>query len=189
MAMPDLARRYTVEEVLAFPEDRNRYELVEGELLVTPAPSLAHQEVLGRLHFLLRGYLASFSHIARVFFSPADIIWSDRDYVQPDLFVVPTEETLGGWKTCKTLILAIEAVSRSSARYDRGKKRRLYQQRGVQTYWVVDAISQVVEVWHPADDRPTVLDDTVRWRVTPEAAELAVNLPELFADLPGASRP
>ena len=49
MAMPDTARRYTVDEVLAFPDDGNRYELVDGELLVTPAPSMPHQLVLGEL--------------------------------------------------------------------------------------------------------------------------------------------
>lgn len=52
MGMADAARRYTVDEVLAFPDDGNRYELVDGELLVTPAPSLPHQWVLSRLNHM-----------------------------------------------------------------------------------------------------------------------------------------
>ena len=90
MAMPDTARRYTVDEVLAFPSDGTRYELVQGELLVTPAPSQTHQRVLARLHLAIGPYVAAYGGVAVVFFSPADVIWGPEDYVQPDLFVVPS---------------------------------------------------------------------------------------------------
>ena len=188
MVMPDLAHRYTVEEVLAFPADGNRYELVDGELLVTPAPNLHHQDVLGRLHVLLAGYLAQYPDF-RVFFSPADISWDREKLVQPDLFVVPRAETLGGWKTCRTLLLAVEVLSPGSARGDRMVKRRLYQRQQVTTYWIVDPEARLVEVWHPGDERPEVLDDILRWRVTPQASRLAIVVPDLFTDLPGPAEP
>ncbi len=184
MAMPDTARRYTVDEVLAFPDDGNRYELVHGELLVTPSPAQPHQIVLGRLHVRLYEYLAPYSHVAHVFFSPADIIWGPEEYVQPDLFVVPAGEVTGDWRDCQTLLLAVEVVSPSSARADRVKKRRLYQERGVRTYWVVDPDAQVVEVWHPGDERPEIVTEVLQWRLTPEAPMLEISLPELFTRLP-----
>jgi Uma2 family endonuclease len=66
MAMPDTARRYTVDDVLAFPDDGNRYELVDGELLVTPAPAPRHQIVAGHLHSTLTHYLTTHSGVAQV---------------------------------------------------------------------------------------------------------------------------
>jgi len=181
MAMPDTARRYTVDEVLAFPDDGNRYELVHGELFVTPSPNQPHQGALGELYYLLRTYLTPFKDYGRAFFAPADIIWSNEDYVQPDLFVVPAKEVTGNWRDCQNLLLAVEVVSPSSARADRVKKRQLYQERGVATYWVVDVNARLVEVWLPNDERPEIVTDTLRWRVTPGAPEISIDLPGLFA--------
>ncbi len=180
MGMPDTARRYTVDEVLALPADGNRYELVHGELLVTPAPSQPHQIVLGELFYRLRTYLEDSREIARLFISPADIIWDPQEYVQPDLFVVPAREVTGSWRDCQTLLLAVEVVSPSSARQDRIVKRQLYQQHGVSSYWIVDPDAQVVEVWRPEDARPEIVTDVLRWRVSAEAEELAIELAEIF---------
>jgi Uma2 family endonuclease len=183
MGMPNLARRYTVEEVLAFPDDGNRYELVDGELLVTPAPEMLHQVVLGRLYQELAGYLAD-SPETMVLFSPADISWDREKLVQPDLFVFPASEMSPSWATVQTLLLAAEVVSPSSARGDRLIKRRLYQRHGVATYWIVDPDAALVEVWHPTDDRPEIVTEVLRWRVTHAAEEFTLELDELFRHLP-----
>lgn len=185
MGMPDTARRYSLDEVLAFPDDGNRYELVDGELLVTPGPAQRHEIVLFRLADLVYQYLVPFPRVARAFFSRGDVIWGAEEYVQPDLFVVPAHEVTGDWRDCQHLLLVAEVVSPSSARADRVRKRQLYQRRGVATYWVVDPDARVVEVWRPGDDRPEIVTDTLRWRVTPEAPDLAVQVPELFENLPG----
>ena len=187
MVMPNLARRYTATEVLGFPPDRNRYEVVHGELLVTPAPSQVHQIVLANLYDRLRDYLRAVPNDARLFFSPADIIWSETEYVQPDLFVVPAAEVTGNWRDCQTLLLAVEITSPTSARADRVTKRRLYQRRGVARYWVVDPAAALVEVWRPEDEGPAIVTDVLNWRLTPEAPELAIALPELFANLPNVT--
>ncbi len=180
MGMPPAARRYTVEEVLAFPSDGNRYELVHGELLVTPAPRLRHQDVVGELYYRLRTYLADQDDV-RVFFSPADITWADDVLVQPDVFVVPSSEaTAQDWSSIRTLLLAVEVVSPSSARYDRIIKRRLYQEHGVETYWIMDSDAAVVEVWRPDDERPEIVTDVLRWRVVPASEELEIELAEIF---------
>ena len=185
MAMPDTARRYTADEVLAFPDDGNRYELVDGELLVTPGPGQPHEIVLGRLFVQVYSYLAPFEHIAQVFVERGDVIWSLEEYVQPDLFVVPRAEVTGNWRDCQTLLLAVEVVSPSSAQSDRLRKRHLYQRRGVATYWVVDPDAQLIEVWHPEDERPEIVTDVARWWVRADAPELAIDLAALFARLPG----
>ncbi len=180
MGMPQAARRYTVEEVLAFPNDGNRYELVQGELLVTPAPRLRHQDVVGELYFRLRTDLEDRGEV-RVFLSPADITWADDVLVQPDVFVVPASETTAqDWSSIQTLLLAVEVVSPSSARHDRIIKRRLYQEHGVDTYWIVDPDAAVVEVWRPDDERPEIVTAVLRWRVAPDAGELEIDLAEIF---------
>jgi Uma2 family endonuclease len=185
MGMPDALQRYTADEVLAWPNDGNRYEVVDGELLVTPSPAQKHEMVRWRLQVLLGNYLAPHQEFAIGFAAPADIIWSQQEYVQPDLLVVPRKEVTGDWRDCRNLLLAIEVISPSSARGDRLKKRKLYQRRGVQTYWVVDPDAQLIEVWHPEDERPEIITDVARWRLMPDAPELAVKLAAIFAELPG----
>lgn len=181
MGMPDTARRYTVEEVLAFPNDGNRYELVHGELLVSPAPRYRHQLTVTRFLGLLLRYLEPYGDLAQALVSPADITWgTSEDLAQPDVFVVPVAETSEEWSTIRTLLLAAEVLSPSTARFDRITKRRLYQEHGVLTYWVVDPDARLVEVWHPDDDRPEIVTDRLTWRVAPDAPELLIELDEVF---------
>jgi Uma2 family endonuclease len=184
MGMPDTARRYTVDDVLAFPDDGNRYELVGGELLVTPAPSYRHQKVVTRLCAWIEPYLARYPESAELLVSPADIRWDREKLVQPDLFAVPADQVTGSWQSIRTLLLAVEVVSPSSARGDRLVKRPLYQRQGVATYWIVDPDARLVEVWHPGDDRPEIVTHVLRWRVAPDAEELVIDVLELFKGLP-----
>jgi len=124
MAMPAAVRRYTVAEVLAFPEDGNRYELIRGELHVSPAPAPRHQVVVGRLYWELAQYLNPLGRRDTLFTAPADIFWDDETLVQPDLLVVSPEELSNSWTTFRTLVLAAEVLSPSSPRRDRVDKRR-----------------------------------------------------------------
>jgi len=99
---------YTAEMVRALPEDGNRYEVVHGELLVTPSPREMHQRVLGRLLVALGKYLEQHP-VAALYPSPADISWTPDTLVQPDLFVVALDEARSGdWSRFRTLVLAVE---------------------------------------------------------------------------------
>lgn len=129
--------------------------------------------------------MAPFPQIAEVLLSPADITWGAKnDLAQPDVFVVPATESSQDWAGIKTLLLVVEVLSPNTARYDRITKRRLYQRRGVATYWVIDPDARLVEVWHPGDDRPEIVTDALTWEVVPEAPELTIRLGDLFARLP-----
>ncbi|MEK7667314.1 MAG: Uma2 family endonuclease [Gemmatimonadota bacterium] len=183
MAMPDTVRRWTKNLVQSLPNDGKRYELVSGELLVTPAPAAWHEIVHRRLTFAIGSYLQPLGLIETLFFTAADISWTDDDLVQPDLFVVAPEDLSLDWTTYKHLRLVIEVLSPSSRRGDRVLKRRLYQQHGVETYWIVDPDRHTVEVWHPGNAAGTAVADTLTWRVTPEAPELRVALAEVFRPL------
>jgi len=184
MAMPNVARRYTVEEVLAFPDDGNRYELVRGELLVSPAPMPRHQRVVQRLFLALVDYLKPFGLGETVYCVDADITWGGDTLVQPDLFVATPEELTARWDSVKTLLLAVEVLSPRSGRADRVLKRGAYQEHRVSTYWIVDHEAGLVEVWRPEDVRPAVLTDALTWRVRPDAPEVRIELETLWSGLP-----
>lgn len=185
MAMPQLAPRFTVADVLAMPDDGLRRELIGGRLIVSPGPRPRHQELVVRLIVVIQAYLARSAPECRLVASPADISWDAETLVQPDLFVVPALQATNDWSTYRDLLLAVEVSSPSSRRTDRVEKRQLYQARGVATYWIVDHEAAVVEVWRVGDARPEIVTDVLTWRATAESPELAVPLEELFAGLPG----
>jgi len=163
MSMP-AATDWTAERVRALPDDGKRYEVVDGELLVTPSPRLLHQRALGELLFRLAEYVRE-TGIGEVFFSPSDVEFDSRTMVQPDLFVVPLNEgrRLRDWSEIQRLLLAVEVLSPSTARYDRLTKRRVYQRQGVE-YWIIDIDARVVERWRPGDERPEILAERLEWQ-------------------------
>jgi Uma2 family endonuclease len=79
--------------------------------------------------------------------------------------------------------LVVEVLSPSTARYDRGLKRRFYQRAGVQEYWVMDLNALVVERWRPADERPQVLAETMTWQPRPDIPPLTLDLDGYFTAL------
>jgi Uma2 family endonuclease len=169
------------EQVLAFPEDGNRYELIDGALLVTPAPRMQHQAMLGVLMVRLASHVDQ-HHLGRVLSSPADLFGRLGQLVQPDLFVIPTRAVSEQWEDAPEPILAVEILSPSTARYDRVTKRRFYQRAGVPEYWIVDADARVVERWRPGDERPEMLEGELRWQPRTDATALVIDLPRLFSD-------
>ena len=122
---------YSVDMVRALPDDGNRYEVVHGELLVTPAPLPWHEVLVFRLQRALSEYLQH-EPVGHAFGSRADISWGRYVGVEPDVFVVPLEEarTLQ-WSKMQHLLLVAEVLSPSSARADRFTKRRRSEERRV----------------------------------------------------------
>lgn len=182
MPRPDESRRWTAVMVQALPADGKRYEVVHGELLVTPAPRPWHQEIVARLQETLRAYLRR-EPVGVCLPSPADLILDDMTLVQPDLFVVdPVEARTWAWEEFRTFLLVAEVTSPSTAARDRGVKRRRYQQHGVATYWVVDPEARLVEVWRPADEAPAVERQRLVWHPVGAGEAMVVDLEELFRE-------
>ncbi len=184
MGMPALPRTgWTADLLEALPDDGKRYEIIDGELFVTPVPSVAHQRVVGALYSQLRAFLQH-SAVGEVILSPADLRSGPRTSVQPDLFVVRGPVRLGsqGWPELDALLLAIEVLSPRTARVDRGVKRHLYQRMSVAEYWIVDLDSRLIERWRPVDERPEILRETIEWHAGGVATPLVIALPPLFAE-------
>ena len=180
MAVPTY---YSADMVRALPDDGNRYETVHGELLVTPAPRMWHQLVLGRLQLTLGNYLVRHP-VGLLLAWPADISWSADTLVQPDLFVAELAEarTLD-WTNVQPLHLVVEVLSPTTARHDRFTKRRLYQEVRIPIYWIVDPDRQEVEVWTPDSEFPIVERERIRWSPDGDVEALDISLRDLFRSI------
>lgn len=192
MAMP-VTRRWTtaaVRELMREDRAGPRYELIDGELLVTPAPRSPHQFVVGEFLVLLYEYLER-AWVGVALTSPSDLELREGTITQPDVFVVPIGIAIAGdvleWPEVKTLLLAIEVLSPSSLRADRIVKRDFYLENGVEEYWIVDTDARVLERWRPLQETPELLRDTVSWAPRGGNA-LIIDLPALFDRAFGKAR-
>ncbi len=179
--MPNAVRVWTRDEVLALPADGKRYELVDGELLVSPSPRGIHQRTVGELHLILAPFVRA-NGLGAVLMAPSDLDLRSGQVLQPDLFV---GEPVNGrepieWSDFHIPTLVIEVLSPSTARYDRVVKRKKFQRVRVPEYWIVDPDARLVEVWKPDDSSATTVDGTLRWQPSLTVPVLEIDLPTLF---------
>jgi Uma2 family endonuclease len=184
--MPDLLKRWTREDVLALPDDGNRYELVDGELLVTPSPRLLHQCGVMELVRIVDPYVRR-HRLGLTCLAPCDLDLRTGQLVQPYLFVSRLVEGRrpAEWTEVRIPLLVAEILSPSTARYDRVVKRALYQRSQVPHYWAVDLDGRLVERWGPGDTRPEILVDRLIWQPDSRVAPLVVDLPAYFTEVWG----
>jgi len=146
--MAELKRPLTYEDYLTFPDDGRRYEIIEGELFMTPAPATKHQQISLHLEMALYPHLRK-NKLGSLFHAPCDVVFSETNVVQPDIFFVSTERS--SIITEKNIQgapdLIIEITSPATEAVDRGEKKRLYERYGVREYWIVDPEREEVEVW------------------------------------------
>ncbi len=184
--LPDVTRRnWTVEERNALPDDGNRYEVVDGELLVTPAPSWLHQRAVRELSVRLQTFAEGLG--LECIFAPADVTFSPRRVAEPDVFIVPLVDgrPAARFEEVGRLVLAVEVLSPFSVRADRDVKRRLYQSEGVPEYWIVDPANRFVERWRPDDDAPEILIEALTWQPREGVSPLLIDLPAYFSRVHG----
>ena len=191
MGMPaERTRRWIAREVRQLIADAPlatpRYELVDGELLVTPSPAPPHQMAVSLLLVALSLYCER-EGVGEALSSPSDIELEPEDVRQPDVYVVSPAE----WRRiardgfpARELVLAIEVVSPSSGRADRVKKRPGYQTH-VPEYWIVDTDARIVERWRPGDSRPEIVDKQLEWAPSGARRAFELNLPKFFERVAG----
>lgn len=191
MGMPAAnRRRWTAREVRQLiadaPTNVPRYELVDGELLVTPSPGAPHQMAVTLLLVALHDY-CEHEGIGVALTSPSDIELQPEDIRQPDVFVLPWPE----WRRvaaegfpARELLLAVEVLSPSSGRIDRVRKRPGYQAH-VSEYWIVDIHALAVERWRPGDTRPEVVVEVLEWRPAGARGAFRLDLERFFKRVAG----
>ena len=143
-----LPKPFTYDDYIALPDDGKRFEIIEGDVSMTPAPSPRHQAVQLRLGSLLLAYLDKHP-LGTVFISPIDVVLSMVDIVQPDLLFIG--QSRSGIIAEKNIVgipnLVVEILSPSSTTRDRKEKRDLYERYGLPEYWIVDPDCQTIEVY------------------------------------------
>ena len=138
----------TYEDYCHLPNDRNRYEILDGELSVTPAPRTKHQRISGTLFFTLRNHIVT-HRLGDIYAAPIDVILAPATVVQPDLIFISndrlyivTERAVEGTPT-----LVVEILSPTTQQTDRVTKAQLYAKYGVPHYWLIDPEQQVLEAY------------------------------------------
>ncbi len=145
--------KFTYEDYRYTPADK-RYELLEGELVNAPVPTIPHQRVCMALATRLHAFVKE-GGLGEVFAAPCDVLLSNTDVVQPDLLFVSRERSdilLGGDNVRGAPDLVIEILSPSTSGLDRTLKRRLYAKYGVREYWLVDPDAKTVSVLLMGED-------------------------------------
>jgi Uma2 family endonuclease len=143
-------RRASLEDFLALPESVLPTEYINGEIIMAPTPTVAHQSILREIFRPLDEFVREHGR-GSVFFSPLDVILPGGEVVQPDLFFLTTEETARA-RSAKRVhdvpSFVIEILSPGSVKHDAITKRNLYELSGVREYWIVDpetrAVSQLI---------------------------------------------
>ena len=181
MAMPAQHTEWTVEMVRALPDDGNRYEVVGGELFVTPAATWTHQRAVSELLVLLVPYLRQ-HRLGDAIVAPADVVFGPRNAVEPDLFVVPLVGSTKprAFEEVGRLLPVVEVLSASTRRTDRTDKLDLYRRKGIPEYWIVDTDDRNVERWRPDDTIPEALTEALEWRPDAATAPLVIDLGTYF---------
>jgi Uma2 family endonuclease len=154
------ALKVTADDYRLMPEGGPRYQLIGGELFMSPSPSRYHQSVVSNIYFLIRGFI-EVNPLGRVYMAPLDVHLSEHDVFQPDLLFVSNahaaiqvDEGIHGAPD-----LAVEVLSPSTARIDKEPKRKTYAAQGVEELWLVDPKSRTTTVYQlqESPDRPTAV--------------------------------
>ncbi|HQH72395.1 MAG TPA: Uma2 family endonuclease, partial [bacterium] len=143
MPMPKTMEKYTYQDYCAWPDDE-RWELIGGIAYdMTPAPSFDHQNVAGTFYRLLGNALQGKTCVPGI--APVDVVLSEEDVVQPDVFVVCDPQKITGKNIQGAPDLVIEVLSPATAKKDRWEKKWLYEKSGVREYILIEVAAQFVE--------------------------------------------
>ncbi len=185
MHMATDVKRWTIEELHSLPEDGNMYELIRGELFVSPPPGEMHEEISARLTRLLDPYVAA-NRLGLTYHSRA-VLRFEESQSEPDLMIRHSRagrpkhaKVDDDWLDSPTPILIVEIISPWSRRRDREQKRAYYIEAGVAEYWIVDPERRSVRVVRPGRE-DAVATRELEWHPAGVAQPLVINVDDIFA--------
>lgn len=143
-----ISAKFTYEDLQHIPPDRNRYEIVDGELFVTPSPITLHQRIVGNLYAEIRQYVRN-HRLGEVFVAPLDIVFTPATVLEPDvIFVSQSRLHIVGEKHLTAAPdLVVEVLSETTQQLDREIKPKQYARYGVPEFWRIDPAGKTVEIF------------------------------------------
>lgn len=181
--IPERLEVFTYEDYLNLPDNGKRYEIINGELYMVPAPTLGHQDTIGEFYFTIKSFIQT-NPLGKIYLAPTDIVFSEIDILQPDLifvakekFDILTRENIQGAPD-----LVIEVLSPGTEKRDRSIKLKTYSKFGVQEYWMANDETATVEVWQRNGDKLVFhkLLDKTQILTTPLLPGLEIALEKIF---------
>jgi Uma2 family endonuclease len=160
------------------PDDGNRYEVIAGELLVTPPPSDLHEEVVAWLTMALLPFVRE--HRLGMVYHPRSIVRIAGQQAEPDL-MVRASGPLRGWDHAPLPMLIVEVISRSTRHRDLGSKRRFYMESGIAEYWIVDRERERVIQIRNNEERE--ITQIIRWSPPGGSAAIDIDIAAMFAEI------
>lgn len=182
-------RRWTYDEFARLPDDGNRYEVIGGELFVTPAPKPIHAKVATRISRLLEDFIEEHA-LGEVFGHAIDILFGEGDYLEPDILFVRQDRmgivTDRGVEAAPDLV--VEVLSPATASRDRRLKRDRYAFFGVPEYWLVDPTARRFEIYRLDEGRLNVqiATETFDWQPVEGGPVLTLDVRRLLRDMRSA---
>jgi Uma2 family endonuclease len=182
MLMAHATEAWTLDQLHRLPDDGNKYELVDGELFVTPAPSTTHEGLALRLRQILEPYVLT--HQLGQLFGPKSVVQKHGSEVEPDLMLRKVDFPLPAeWNAMPVPLLVVEVLSRTTARRDQNQKLAFYRGIGVPEYWMVDRNSRTIRVVTAVDDLITGTELT--WQPAGAPQSLVIDVEGYFRDVLG----
>jgi Uma2 family endonuclease len=184
MSVPE-SLRFTYEDYARLPDDR-RYEVIDGELFLTPAPTPFHQIVKGRIEDILKAHVQK-HRLGLVLDAPCDVVLSRYDVLQPDIFFISSERLamIGEKYISDAPDLVVEVLSPGTRKRDRLLKSKRYARFGVREMWIADPDKKTIEVFVNVKEtfRREALytgEDVLR---SPMLLRLQIPLPRVFSEI------
>ena len=177
----------TYDDYVALPDDGNRYEVIEGELCVVPAPNRKHQRIAFKLTLFLGNFVEA-RHLGEVYFAPFDVVLSETNVVQPDLLYVSNDrlDIFTDAVAMGAPDLAVEVLSATTRRRDEVTKLRLYENFGVDEYWIIDTAKAAIRIYRRSGKRLALVAELLNedgvMLTTPLLPGLAIPLAAIFED-------
>lgn len=172
---------WTVDDLERLPDDGNRYEILHGELFVTPMPVKWHQRVAARLSGRLSNWCDA--NPGWEYFATGGVYINQTTWLEPDLavFRVSTHDDASDWRAAQPPLLVIEILSPSTAKRDRHRKRPAYLAHGVAEVWLVDIDARTFERWTARSEFPELHTNTKTWSPSTDLSPLTIEFDKLFA--------
>ena len=171
-------KRWTLEELHSLPDDGNKYELIHGELFVTPAPTDDHETILARLSDILVPYVRA-NALGRVY-HPRAVVRRRGSEVEPVLMVRHEAPGIGKqWERAPLPILIVEVLSPFTRRRDQTYKKDFYMDVQIPEYWMVDGESRTITIVCPGESDRRV-DDALTWQPSGASEPLVIQVGGIF---------